>query len=262
MPVAYPPKIGTPSQGGFTRMELAVVIVVLVVLAALLIPVVQKVRQKSSRLYCINYLMQTGISYRLWANDHHDLFPSHASVTNGGWSELLTKTNAGQYCWTNFAILREQLGESTRIVACPADERKPATNFIVKGTTNDTGNAAFKDNTTVSYFVGVNASDLYPQALLSGDRNLGPGLIPDPNYGYSPTNGKGNDVTLYPNSPVSWSLKMHSHGNPAGSANILLGDGSAQQVSSSTFRSVWMVNASTGTNFSGTNQPGFRLIFP
>ncbi len=243
-------------------MELAVVIAILVVLAALLYPNLQKASRTSDRLWCNNYMKQIGISYRLWANDHHDLWPSQASVSNGGWSELLTKTNAGQYCWTNYAILREELGESTRIVACPADERKPASNFIVKGATNDTGNAAFKDNTTLSYFVGVNASDLYPQALLSGDRNLGPGLIPDPNYGYSPTNGQGNDVTLYPNSPVSWSLKMHSAGNPAGAANILLGDGSAQQVTSASLRSVWMANASTGTYFSGTNQLGFRLIFP
>jgi hypothetical protein len=55
---------------------------------------------------------------------------------------------------------------------------------------------------------------------------------------------------------------MHSHGDPAGAGNILLGDGSGQQVTSSTFRSQWLLNAGTGTNFSGTNQPGFRLIFP
>jgi len=136
------------------------------------------------------------------------------------------------------------------------------TNFIVEGTTNDTGNAAFKDNTIVSYFVGVDSSDIYPQGLLGGDRNLGPGPVPDPNYGFSPTNGQGNDVMIDTHSSTAWSLRMHSYGNRAGAGNILLGDGSAQQVSSAAFASQWLINASTGTNFSGTNQDRIRLIFP
>ena len=187
-----------------------------------------------------------GTAYRLWAGDHGDLFPAQASITNGGWSELLTKSNAGPYCWKSYASLREGLGESPQLVVCPADVRKPATTF-----TNNF------DNAHVSYFVGVNANDVYPQSIAGGDRNLGPGLVPDPDYGYSPANGQGNNVVIYTNTPVSWSLKMHSL-----SGNILLGDGSAQQVSSAGFRQNWLINAQTGTNSSGTNQFGIRLIFP
>jgi hypothetical protein len=50
---------------------------------------------------------------------------------------------------------------------------------------------------------------------------LGPGTTPDPEYGFSPADGRGNDVVI--NGPVCWSLKMHSRGNPAGWGNILLG---------------------------------------
>ena len=244
------------ARGGFTRWDLVVVILVVVALLAIMIvPAVQKARQKALRIYCLNHMKSIGsVYFRLWAGDHGYLLSWHPSITNGGWSELLTNSNAGRYCWTNYAILRQELGDWPALVVCPADERKAAMTF-----TNGF------DNTHVSYFVGVDASPLYPQSIQGGDRNLGPGTIPDPNYGYSPTNGLGNDVILFTNTPVSWSLKMHSHGNPAGSGNILLGDGSGQQMSSASFSKNWLINAQTGTNFLGTNFPGtngIRLVFP
>jgi len=249
---------------GFTRVELAVVIVVVALLCVLLAPSLRDARHKAWRIYCNNNMKELGTAYRLWAGDHNHLMPFQASMTNGGWRELLASSNAGQYCWTNYAILREELGESPKLVICPADERKPAANFIVKGATNDTGNAAFKDNTTVSYFVGVTANDTYPQSIQGGDRNLGPGVIPDPNYGYSPTNGNGNDVVIPINGVLSWSLKMHSLGNPAGAGNIMLGDGSAQEITSGSLTHLWLPNAQTWTNSpaSATNQSGIRLVFP
>jgi len=242
--------------------ELAVVVAVGVVLGFLLAPGFKRAQQKAWRITCCGENELVGTAYRIWAGDHHDQLPYQASITNGGWRELLMNANAGQYCWTNFAILKEDIGESQKMVVCPADERKAAANFIVKGATNDTGNAAFKDNTTVSYFVGVTASDAYPQSIAGGDRNLGPGLVPDPNYGYSPADGKGNDVVIFTDSPVTWSLKMHSQGNAAGFGNIVIGDGSVRWMTSANLRQDSLKNAQTGTNFTGTNQAGMRLVFP
>jgi type II secretory pathway pseudopilin PulG len=240
-------RLSKQAVGGFTRVELVVVVVVIALLGAMLIPAVQKARQKSWRIQCLNNMKEIGTGYRLWAGDHGDALPFQASTTNGGLIELLTKTNAGPYCWKFYAVMGNELTVNPKLLVCPADERQAATNF-----TTD-----FKDNTHLSYFVGVNANDVYPQSIAGGDRNLGPGLIPDPNYGYSPTNGQGNDVVLYTNSPVSWSLKMHSR-----SGNILLGDGSGQQMSSASLRQTWLINAQTGTNSFGTNQFGIRLVFP
>jgi type II secretory pathway pseudopilin PulG len=196
-------RLSNQAARGFTWVELVVILVILALLGALLVPSLRRARQKADFITCNGINKAQGTAYRLWAQDHHGLMPFQASITNGGWSELLTKPNAGQYCWTNYAILREDLGESPGETVCPADQRKRAANFIVKGTTNDTGNAAFKDNTTVSYFVGVTASDTYPQSIMGGDRNLGPGLVPDADYGYSPANGKGHDVVIFTNTPVS-----------------------------------------------------------
>jgi hypothetical protein len=235
----------------FTRRDLVVVIAVLVVFGAFLIPALQRAGQKSKRISCICNLKQIGTAYRIWSNDNGDLFPAFAPLTNGGWSNLLSSANASTYAWTNYAILADALGQSPRVLICPADERKPANDF-----TN------FLSNTNISYFVGVDADDSHPQSLLGGDRNLGPGTTPDPAYGFSPTNGKGNDVVI--NGPVCWSLKMHSRGNDAEAGNILLGDGSSQQVTSSSMRVNWVKNAlaEKAALDKATNSTGLRLIFP
>jgi len=224
--------------------ELAVVIAVVVLVGVMMFPALKRAQENSLRISCSSNTKFMGAAYRLWAGDHGDHAPAQASMTNGGWRELLTNSNAGQFCWTNYAILVGWMGVAPQCVVCPADERQPARSF-----TNGF------DNTHVSYFVGVDANDVYPQSIQGGDRNLGPGLVPAPDYGYSPANGKGNDVVLSTNSLVCWSLKMHSPGNAAGSGNILLGDGSGQQMSSASLRMIWLRNAGTETN-------GIRLVFP
>jgi len=221
-----------------------VVIAVVVLVGVMMFPALKRAQENSLRISCSSNTKFMGAAYRIWAGDHGNHAPAQASMTNGGWRELLTNSNAGQFCWTNYAIMRTNFGDAPALVTCPADERQPAKSF-----TNGF------DNTHVSYFVGVNASDVYPQSIQGGDRNLGPGLVPGPDYGYSPANGKGNDVVLSANSLVCWSLKMHSSGNAAGSGNILLGDGSGQAMSSASLRMNRLPNAQTGTN-------GIRLVFP
>jgi len=234
----------------FTRKELIVVIVVFVVLGLFLVPVLRRATQKSRSICCNCNLKQIGTAYRIWSNDHGDMFPAFAPLTNGGWNDLLNRANASTYCWTNYATMADELGQAPLELVCPSDERKPASAF---------SNLA---NTNLSYFVGVNANDSYPQSFLGGDRNLEPGTTPEPDYGFSPTNGRGNDVII--NGPICWSLKMHSQGNVAGWGNILLGDGSAQQVTTGNLNANWLkpALAATNANDKATNSAGMRLIFP
>jgi competence protein ComGC len=240
----------TRREAAFTRRDLVVVIVVLFVLALLLIPGLQRANQKSKRISCVCHLKQIGLAYRIWSNDNGDHFPASAPLTNGGWSNFLSRPDASTYGWMNYATMSNEMGQFPRILVCPTDERKPANSF---------SNLA---NINISYFVAVNANDTYPQSILGGDRNLGPGTTPDSEYGYSPADGRGNDVTI--TGPVCWSLKMHSRGNAAGAGNILLGDGSAQQVTSGNLNLNWMKNAFTNTPSSSnaTNSRGLLFIFP
>jgi hypothetical protein len=58
---------------------------------------------------------------------------------------------------------------------------------------------------------------------------------------------------------------MHSSGNTAGAGNVLLGDGSAQQVSTASFNQQWLPNADPTTNWPAGHvpaTPSIRLLFP
>jgi prepilin-type N-terminal cleavage/methylation domain-containing protein len=239
-----------------TFIELMVVIAVIAVVALILFPGLYRPRHRipSRRISCLNNLKEIGTAYRLWAGDNGDLVPPQQSVSQGGWKDFLTNANQGSNCWMNYTIMQNDLGQSAKLVLCPADERKAASSF-----TNNF------DNTHVSYFVGVTANDLYPQSIMGGDRNLGPGTKPDPDYGYSPKSGKGNDVAIPISGPVCWSLKMHSAGNTAGTGNILLGDGSGEQMSSAGFNQNWLRNAQGRDNWPAGHipaTPSIRLVFP
>lgn len=162
--------------------------------------------------------------------------------------------------WSNYVAMANELGQNPRILLCPADERAVLTNF-----------SQAKDNSFISYFVGASGRDEYPDSLLGGDRNLAPGLEPKDDYGYSSRDNKGNDVRLQTNSPVCWSLKMHSEGNVKGAGNILIGDGSVQQASSLRLREEVIANGgvvpkSPASGAAATNAlrqpPVIRLLFP
>lgn len=212
-------------------------------------------KRRAQRVSCANNLKEIGMAYHLWADDHGGHTPASESVSRGGWSELLSNADQGAICWTNYAIMRKELGQTPKLLVCPSDKRKAAADFTID----------FKDNTHVSYFVGVNANDIYPQSIQGGDRNLGPGIKPDSDYGFSPKTGIGNDVIIPISGPVSWSLRIHSAGNTTGAGNILIGDGSAQQVSSGGFSQTWLHNAQGDDNWAVGHvpaTPSIRLIFP
>jgi hypothetical protein len=191
--------------------------------------------------------------------------------------------------------MRNEMGESASIVTCPADERIPNTNFYPPSagapqpTNSYPPQPAFGtfNNTNASYWVGPGASHAYPQALLGGDRNLGglggspvgAGISQDVNYGFSPPIGtsRGDDVTLGTNGgvittsatysnpdtgAVGWSAKLHSAGNIAGAGNVLLGDGSVQQVSSGIFRLILLKNAADLMSSNVTGNTTVRLLVP
>jgi hypothetical protein len=231
-------------------------VLVLLVLLSMFLPTRQRACCRASRISCVNNLKQLGTAYRIWSNDNADRFPALQSVSNGGWMEVLTNANQGFLCWTNYVLMQNEMGQSTKVLVCPSEARRAAASFTNLG------------NTNVSYFVGVSTDDTQPQSLLGGDRNIGPGNQPGPDFGFSPENGEGNDVAIpikTRDGPVCWSLKIHSAGNAVGAGNILLGDGSAQQVTTGSFLRNWLINADPTTNWPAGHvppTPSIRVLFP
>jgi prepilin-type N-terminal cleavage/methylation domain-containing protein/prepilin-type processing-associated H-X9-DG protein len=66
---------GRRRQAGFTLIELLTVIAIIGVLAAILIPVVGRVRAHAYTAQCASNLRQIGVALGLHANDHKGVFP-------------------------------------------------------------------------------------------------------------------------------------------------------------------------------------------
>src|SRR6266496_2739087 len=143
--------------GAFTLIELFISIAVLIVLAAMLLPTMRGNKAPASRINCTCNLKQIGLAFSTWALDHHDTYPMHISVTNGGTLEFVPSGLA----YVHFQVLSNELS-TPKILVCRADSKRvPATNF-----TSDFSNQK------ISYFVGLNLVQSNANGFLSGDRNI------------------------------------------------------------------------------------------
>ncbi len=201
-------------EPGFTLVALLVIIVVLAILAALLLPALAGAHNRARRIQCVNNLKQCGVAFRLWPPGQKSDYPMSVSTNDGGTMEF----NTGAGTFRHFQIMSNVL-DTPEILVCPADTRVAAADF------------PRLKNRNVSYFVGLEASDVNPQRFLDGDRNVTGESRPEDGI-----------LKLVPGQRASWTQDIHVN-----QGNLGLADGSVQQLSNDGLRAV-LQNSGDPTN--------------
>ena len=104
---------GRRSQQGFTLIELLVVIAIIAILAAILFPVFQKVRENARRASCQSNEKQIALTFLQYTQDSDELMPPDNGSPGRGWAHFIYP-----------------FAKSTGVFLCP-DDPTPANGNLV-----------------------------------------------------------------------------------------------------------------------------------
>ncbi|HTR41593.1 MAG TPA: prepilin-type N-terminal cleavage/methylation domain-containing protein [Pseudomonadales bacterium] len=108
-----------PDKKAFTLIELLVVIAIIAILAAILLPVLQKAIERGNRVSCVNNLHEQGIAFSIYASENNNKYPDlrYAPFTTTPGTAL------GVWPWdisTNFTDAMIADGCSRNVFYCPS----------------------------------------------------------------------------------------------------------------------------------------------
>lgn len=229
-------------QLGFTGVDfigLTVGAFIIVMIAFTLLP---HRHHGSARIKCVSNLKQIGLAFRIFANDNNEHYPFQTEELYlygkednpaGQGGNPLIYGNTELETWCTFQVLSNELS-SAKMLLCPTDRLRLKTQALNFFQDADSLSTPGNRNQSISYFVGLQADETRPQAILTGDRNItGPGAT-GPALSETAAYISGGTHLFGPDSSVGaqrrWAMAKKDNFHD-GQGNLGLADGSVQQVS-------------------------------
>lgn len=206
-------------RGGFSLRDLLLVIIGVTAVMVVVLPRMARPRGCVLRMTCTNNLKQLGIGFGSSIMDGKWEPAMQVSVTNGGVMELAETGSAHAV----FLAMSNDI-VTPKILFCPEDQtphRRMANIWEATIPPNaSAGTIPFTETNSLSYFLGVDATDVEPQRIFSGDDH----------FQVAKGRPKPGLLLLATNASVTWRNERHPK-----RGNILLADASVQDFNSVEF---------------------------